>query len=455
LIHNIGQLIDHGYCAASANDRALVLPAIEAALAAADPGRAVLDLVRYENGILVAGSFVFDLAAFDRVYVIGAGKASGTMAAALESVLGARICCGAINVPKGLACNLKYIEVCHAGHPLPDMAGVEGTARICSIAGAAKEKDLIICLVSGGGSSLMPLPLSGISLADKQSVSQALLRSGAAIDEINTVRKHLSGIKGGRLAEMAFPATMLNLVLSDVVGDPLDIIASGPTVADSSCWHDVCRVLDRYELWQSLPASVRALIDKGIRQLQPETPKPGNRVFDRVHNLVVGNNRSAVSAAVSRLRASGIAALQLTSLLQGDVRAAAGFFAALIREIRISGNPLPAPAAIVLAARLLSGSRQWQGGRAQEMALALAELLPDLNGITFAAFGTDGIDGTTDAAGAIIDSATQQKITALRINAADFLERNDSGNFFALLQDQIRTGYTGTNVNDVFIALVR
>ena len=249
--------------------------------------------MKVENDQLQVEGYTFDLRKFKNVYVVGGGKAGGKMAQAIEEILGNHITAGVVNIPYGTGQKTKVIELNEARHPVPDEAGVKGTFRIMAIAEQAKEDDLVICLISGGGSSLMPLPSKGISLEDKQALTNALLKSGAEITEINAVRKHLSAFKGGWLAKKAYPATLLNLVLSDVMGDPLDSIASGPTVPDKSTFSDAKKILEKYDLWLKAPVSIRKILSEGERGLLQETPKPNDLVFEKVHNLVIGNNRTA------------------------------------------------------------------------------------------------------------------------------------------------------------------
>ena len=295
-IRNRAQLIENGETPRIRKSRALTLQCFELAVNAVEPNQLIKDKVKVENNQLQVEGFRFDLRKFKHVYVVGGGKAGGKMAQAIEEILGKHVTAGVVNVPYGTKQRTRVIELNEASHPIPDGAGVKGAFRIMALAEQAEEDDLVICLISGGGSSLMSLPREGISLKDKQSLTDMLLKSGAAIIEINAVRKHLSAIKGGWLAKKAYPATVLNLVLSDVMGDPLDSIASGPTISDTSTFSDPRKVLEKYELWLKAPVSIRTILSEGARGLLQETPKAGDVVFEKVHTVVIGNNRTACLA---------------------------------------------------------------------------------------------------------------------------------------------------------------
>jgi glycerate-2-kinase len=323
------------------------------------------------------------------------------------------------------------------------------------IAEDAEKNDLIICLFSGGGSSLMPLPRGDVSLEDKKEITKALLKSGATINEINTVRKHISDFKGGWLAKKAYPATILNLILSDVVGDPLDFIASGPTVPDSTSFDDAVKVLQKYNLWEKAPDSVRKVLSTGKKGLIPETPKAGDRVFKKVTNVVVGNNRSSSQAACENLRSSGLNTLLLTATLEGEARQVGIILASTAREVLASGNPVKKPAGIIAGGEttvIVTG--KGKGGRNQEIPLAAASRLADSNGVAIASLSTDGIDGPTDAAGAVADGKTLERAMKAGMHPDNYLADNDSYHFFSKLGDLIFTGSTGTNVNDISVIVV-
>lgn len=319
-IINREKLIENGETSNIRKGRDLALQCLEQAVNAIEPKRLIKAKIKVENDQLQVEGYTFDLRKFKNIYVIGGGKAGGKMAQAIEEILGNHITAGAVNIPYGAGQKTKVIELNEARHPVPDESGVIGTLRIMAIVEQAKEDDLVICLISGGGSSLMPLPIKGISLEDKQTLTNALLKSGAEITEINSVRKHLSAFKGGWLAKKTYPATLLNLVLSDVMGDPLDSIASGPTVPDKSTFSDAKKILEKYDLWLKVPGSIRNILSEGERGLVQETPKPNDLVFEKVHNLVIGNNRTASLAAVDFLASKGLNTLLLADLLKGEAK---------------------------------------------------------------------------------------------------------------------------------------
>jgi len=455
VIKNVEQLIQNGQTQADKKARRQALKGLEAAVKAVDPKHLIKSKMLLKGSILHVNGYTFDLKKFKNIYVVGGGKASGSMAEALEAVLGEKITGGLVNVPRGSKNKTAIIRLHEASHPIPDNSGVEGTRRMLEIAEKAEENDLIICLISGGGSSLMPLPKDGVTMEDKRKITEALLKCGATINEINTVRKHISDFKGGWLAKKAYPATVLNLILSDVLGDPLDFIASGPTVPDSTTFGDAIKVLKKYGLWDKAPESIKKVLLNGDKGLIPETPKVGDEAFKKVLNVVIGNNRDASTAACETLKSEGLNALLLTSLLEGEARHVGTVLASLALEIAVSGNPVPKPAAIIAGGEttvtVIGGGR---GGRNQEIALSAALKIRGLNGVAIASLSTDGVDGPTDAAGAIADGKTIARAEALGLRAEEFLADNNSYNFFSKLSDLIFTGPTGTNVNDVSVVIV-
>ncbi|MBW2674244.1 MAG: glycerate-2-kinase family protein, partial [Deltaproteobacteria bacterium] len=313
------------------NPRSDIRAIFDAGLKAADPGEAVRRAVSLEGERLVAGDREYNLGAFDRVMVVGAGKAAASMAAALEGVLSPRITEGSITTKYGHGCALKVVSITEAGHPIPDEAGAGGSRRILDLLEGAGDRDLVLCVISGGGSALLPLPASGISLDDKQKTTQALLDCGADIHQINTIRKHISGIKGGRLAMAAFPATLVTLVLSDVIGDDLDVIASGPTVPDRSTFADCMEIVNLYNLEGTLPPPVIAHLKGGIEGEHPETPKPGDPAFDKTSVSIIGSCALSLTAAKEKAAALGYDATILSSSVAGETRDAAQSHAAIVR----------------------------------------------------------------------------------------------------------------------------
>ena len=425
----------------------------QAGLRAADPFSAILRHVKFAGQQLQAGEKRYDLTRVSAIYAIGAGKASARMAQAMEQILGGRLS-GVVNVKYGHAVPLKAVKVNEAGHPLPDEAGVRGTREILRLLEHCDERSLVLFLISGGGSALLPCPAEGLTLDDKQRTTQALLDCGATIQEINAVRKHISRVKGGRLAKAAYPATVVSLILSDVVGDSLDSIASGPTVPDSSKFADCLRVIDRYRLHEMLPPAVRSYLQRGAEGELEETPKPNDPIFHRVQNLIVGSNRLALSAAKEKAEELGYRALILSSLIQGDTREAAGVHAAIAKEIVETGNPVPRPACIISGGETTVTIRGGGlGGRNQEFALAAALGIAGSEGIVVLSGGTDGTDGPTDAAGAMADGTTVQRAKDKGLDPQRHLETNDSYHFFRSLDDLLVTGPTFTNVMDLRLVL--
>lgn len=426
-----------------------------AGLQAADPRRCVQRALSLTDGDLCIGGSRYPLSQISGLFVVGAGKATPAMAAAVEELLGDRIVDGAINTKYGHALPLSRIQTTECGHPIPDQAGVEGTEKILSLLRQVDEQALVLCLFSGGGSALLPAPAEGLTLADKQETTRLLLACGASIGQLNAVRKHLSRIKGGLLARQAYPARIVSLLLSDVIGDPLDTIASGPTYPDATTFVDCSSLIDRYGLRRVLPAPVRRRLEAGVRGEVPETPKPGDPCFVRTSNYVIGNNRLSIAAAREQAVALGYRTLVLSSRIQGEAREVAVVYAALAQEICLSGQPIPAPACLIGGGETTVTLRgQGKGGRNQELALAAALHLDGWDRITLLSGGTDGTDGPTDAAGAIVDGRTLQRARQLGLSAADHLAQNNAYPFFAALGDLIVTGATGTNVMDLQLVLV-
>ncbi len=454
-IRNKEKLINKAEKSLTRKARAIALETIEHALNSVDAAALLKAQVTCKNGNLHAGSYSFDLSSYRNIYVVGGGKAAGSMAQALEELVGNRITEGIVNVPHLDKHEATVIKLHGASHPIPDEAGVSGTRDMLEIAGKAGENDLIIMLISGGGSSLMPLPRNGVALRDKQELTGILLKNGAKITEVNTVRRHLSGFKGGWFAREAYPATILNLIISDVVGDSLENIASGPTVPDSTTFVDAREVLQRYGLWETSPESIRKLISDGERGLVEENPKANDVIFEKVYSVVLGNCRSAALAALQHLRSVGLNSLLITSALEAEAKTVGNVFSSIAAEIAASGNPVTKPAAIVVGGETVVTVRgKGLGGRNQELALSAAMGLQGIEGTVVACVSTDGVDGPTDAAGAIVDETTVNRAEDLGLELERILANNDSYSFFAKLEDLIFTGQTGTNVNDICLMIV-
>ncbi len=427
-----------------------------AGVEAADPRRILSSSVSLRRNILKVGNRQYPLSQYRRIFVGGAGKASAAMAANLEKILGARITAGRINVKYGHGATLRHIAIQEAGHPLPDENGFQGAREIVKMLSELTEQDLVIFLISGGGSALMPYPIPGISLEEKQQVTNLLLRSGATIQEINTIRKHLSFLKGGGLAKRVFPATLITLILSDVIGDPLDAIASGPTVPDSTTFQDCAELLDRYALWDKIPPAIAQHFQEGREGRREETLKKGDRSFQNVFNRVVGNNFLSIKAAKREAKRRGYRPLILSSLIEGETREVAKVHTAIAKEVLLSGNPIPPPACILSGGETtvtLAGNGK--GGRNQEFVLAAAMDIAGAKDMGSLSAGTDGTDGPTDAAGAIADGRTIDRALKQGMKPRAFLQDNNSYPFFAALKDLVMTGPTGTNVMDLRIILVQ
>ena len=452
-IINREKLIENGETSDIRRGRDLALQCLEHAVNAAEPKQLIRAKMRIKNDHLLIEDCTFDLGKFKHVYVVGGGKAGGKMAQAIEDIMCKYVTAGVINIPYGTRQKTDVIELNEASHPVPDEAGVTGTLRIMALAEQAKEDDLIICLISGGGSSLMPFPREGISLKDKQALTNALLKSGAAINEINTVRKHLSAFKGGWLAKKAYPATLLNLVLSDVMGDPLDSIASGPTVPDATTFSDARKILEKYDLWLSVPFSIRKILSEGAKGLLQETPKPNDFVFEKVHNFVIGNNRTASQAAIDFLGSKGLNTLLLADMLAGEAREVGKALPKLASEVIVCIDTSRSLGVVAGGETTVTVRGKGVGGRNQELALSAALNLPESGKCVIASFSTDGIDGPTDAAGAIIDGSTLKRARQLGLDPEKYLANNDSYSFFTKLGDLICTEATGTNVNDISVII--
>lgn len=425
-----------------------------AALEAVDPAAAIKRHVRRERDQLRVGDRSYDLARLRRIFVLGAGKAGAPMAAAVEEILGERITAGVVTVKAGHGGPTRIVRIQEASHPVPDAAGLAGAQAILDLAKGAGADDLVIALISGGGSALLPLPVRGITLEEKQQVTKQLLACGATIQEINAVRKHISAVKGGQLARAAAPAQVLTLVLSDIVGDPLDAIASGPTAPDGTTFREALAILDRCGIRGAVPPAVGEYLEAGAAGRVPETPKPGDPLFQQVHHRIVANNAQALEAAAAAAAARGYRPLILASGIQGEAREVAKVLAALLLEVRATGRPIEPPCCLVAGGETtVTLHGKGRGGRNQEMALAAAFPLEGAAGILFFSAGTDGTDGPTDAAGAVSDGQTVPRGRAAGLDPARHLAENDAYSFFRALGDLVVTGPTRTNVMDIHLLL--
>ena len=432
-----------------------------ASLKPVNPYEAVRRFVRIENNRLIVGSAdslvaELELKNYDRILLVGGGKATAPMARAMEDILGDKIDSGIIIVKYGFTETLSYTKIIEADHPLPDLNGVEGTRRILDLLNEAEEKDLIFSLISGGGSALLPQPAGNITLEEKQSITRKLLECGASIDEINSIRKHISSSKGGQMARAAYPATTVNLMLSDVVGDRMDVIASGPFVPDKSSFEDTWQIIEKYKL-KEIPLSVENHLKAGREGNIPETPKEGDPIFDKVHNIIIGSNILAIEAAAREAEKIGYRTIILSSMIEGETKDIARVHTAIAKEILKTGRPVDPPCCIISGGETtvtIKGSGK--GGRNQEFCLAAAIDIKDLpNRIVILSGGTDGNDGPTDAAGGIVDPLTIIRGNAAGMDASQYLGNNDSYNYLKKTGDLLVTGPTNTNVMDVRMVLVR
>lgn len=433
------------------------------ALDAVDPEEAIHHWIRRQGRELLVGERSYDLSGFGKIVVAGMGKAAVPMARALEQLLGDRLAGGIVIVKYGHGGALDKCQVLEAGHPEPDEAGHQAALRLmASLKSHLHQDDLLVAIFSGGGSALAPAPVEGISLADKKAATSTLLRCGATIHEINAVRKHISRLKGGRLLDFCGGATVVSLLLSDVVGDDLTSIASGPTVPDPTTFRDCLDILQRYGVARQIPNSVLEYLTRGAEgkteKVPPETPKAGDPRFEKVQNLIIANNFQALSAAAKEAAAHGFSPLILSSSMQGNTGDVAQIHVAMAREILATGNPIRPPCCLISGGETtVQVKGQGKGGRNQEFALHCALELErgSVDRVLVASLGTDGTDGPTDAAGAWAFSGTARLGREQGLSLQDYLNRNDSYHYFQALGDLIITGPTRTNVMDIRLVLVK
>jgi glycerate 2-kinase len=429
----------------------------QAALLAVDPYRLVHTRIqRRVEQLLVPDDLILDLKLFEHVFIIGAGKGCAPMTRALEEILGDFLSGGQIIVKYGHTDRLEKIVQHQAGHPLPDANSLKATRQLLDYTTRFSPRDLVFVLIGGGGSALLESLPDGISLDDLIELNRILLQCAAAILEINCIRKHVSMVKGGQLARYISPARCIALILSDVVGDDLSVIASGPTVPDPSSYTAALHILQKHNILNEIPVSIRSHLERGVAAQIAETPKPGDKIFQSVHNILIGNNKLALTAAAQKARELGFNTSILSAEIQEPVEAAAERIARMITEMHVKVSPVPGPACVLLGGEtLVSIKGKGQGGRNQHLALLVADLLQEnKKPYLFLSCGTDGTDGPTDAAGALVTSQTLIQAGKLGLNAQKFLENFDAYNFFKPLELLIRTGPTRTNVMDVMIVMV-
>jgi glycerate 2-kinase len=399
--------------------------------------------------------YEFKLRDIERIFVVGFGKASASMARAIEDLLGQRIHRGIVITKRGYVEKLSRMDLIEASHPIPDKDGVRGTELIIDLLKDTHEQDLVICLISGGGSSLLVAPCQGITLEEKQKLTDLLLKSGATIQEINAVRKHISQVKGGRLAQIAYPARILALILSDVVGDKLDSIASGPTAPDTTTFSDCIYVLKKYGLFDKIPDSIKTYLNENVEKMENETPKPGDPVFENVQNVIIGSNYLALKSAEKKANKLGFNTYLLSDSIIGDTTNAAKKHSQMAKRIKETGEPVSPPACAISGGETtVKVKGKGLGGRNQEFALVCAMEIEGMEDMVVLSLNTDGTDGPTDAAGAFCDGTTIEKAKKLNLDPKKYLQNNDSYHFFEKVGGLIKTGPTNTNVMDIHLILV-
>lgn len=455
IVNNKDIIINNARTPELGKARRILMEIVDSAISAGNPATSIRKWVKLNAERLEIADCNIDLNQVGKIVVIGGGKAGVAMAITIEQILDGRLSEGIINIPEGMltesyAGKIKFVE---ASHPIPNDAAMEGARGMLSLVQKLGEQDLVIFVVSGGGSAIIPLPAEGISLAQLQEVTRLLLKSGANIQELNTVRKHLSAVKGGQLARAAHPARTVTLLISDVVGDGLDTISSGPTYWDSTTFSEALAVFEKYELIDKVPAVILCRLKDGIKWLIPETPTRGDECFKNAHFQIIGSNMDAIEAARKTGIAYGLNVKVLTTKLQGEAREVGQNLSYIAEEVLKEGKQRP-------CLFLLGGETtvhvtgKGVGGRNQELVLSAVSSLAGLKDVAMVSFSTDGIDGPTKASGAIVDGFTLQRAKDLGINHLTYLEDNDSCHFFEKLEDLVLTGPTGTNIVDCTALLV-
>jgi len=449
-IKNLETLLAHG----SEKLRRIALDIVEHGLAKADPYKAVKDLVCIKGDILHVGELRFDLKKHGRIFLLGTGKATYPIAKALEDILGERIEDGVVICKYDQEGTLSHSRLYLASHPIPDEAGFEGAKEALALAAKTAPGDIVFAGITGGSSALMPYPVEGVTLDEKKLVSNLLLTCSANIIEINAVRKHLSLIKGGRLAQAIHPeAHLINLTVSDVIGDPLDYITC-PTVPDTASFEDARRTLTKYELWDKVPASVSRYLKEGGED--QETPK--DLSDHKIDNFIVVAGTAACEGAAERARELNFETMILSTMLEGESRELGGTFAAIAKEILLNKRPLKPPCVVIgggeTTVKIVSASEAVEGGPNQEFSLAAALWIDEIGDVVIVGQDSDGTDGPTDVAGGIVDSSTAGRAREMGVDIYDALRKHDTTHALKKLEDAIMTGATGTNVNDLKVMLV-
>jgi glycerate 2-kinase len=455
-MRNAGQLDENRFLPflESISSPGKVARIIASSLEAVDPFTAVKRVVKREDGLIQVGDRSYDLQAYERIYIIGVGKGAYAMAEALFDLFGDQVKGGVVilkHMPEELNVDItEHVQFITGAHPVPDESSVKASQKLADFVRNLDDRDLVFCVITGGGSSLMTLPAENISLAHIQQTTRTLLECGAEIDEMNAIRKHLEKLKGGGLARMVYPATMITLILSDVIGNPLDVIASGPTVADETTFQDAQAIVHKYQIEEKVPPAVLGHLEEGAAGNVPETVKRGDASLERVHNLVIGDNFMAAQAAYKAALQHGFNSVILTTHLHGEAREAGKFLASVVQQIDKFAFPLQRPLCIIVGGETTVTLRgDGMGGRNQEVALAAVSDLNGLRDVAMVTLATDGEDGPTDAAGAIVSGNTYTWGLSLGIMPQKYLRSNDSYHYFEALDALIKIGPTGTNVNDL------
>jgi len=446
------EVIRNGISPKNRKARKISLIALNAALCAVDPSSCLQSALRISNGQMHVQDFTLTLSRFKRIVVVAVGKASSSMMTTTLNALRSWNVHGILVVPIGQKIP-KFddrVEIFFAGHPLPDEEGEKAAERVISIAQNMKLYELLICLISGGASAMLPAPPPSIPLKDKTAVTSRLIRSKATIHEINMVRRHLSRIKGGRLAELCQASPIISFIMSDVTGNPLHDIASGPTAPDPTTYHDAVQVLKNHGLWQDAPLTVKSHLTRGLERKLPDTPKQDNPIFRRVHNFIIADSHIACLGAKHAIEKLGIHANIVSSTIDMDAKCMSQLLASIAND---KVGLRERSAAIFGGETTVEVHGNGLGGRNQETVLYAAARISGLDGIAVAAMGTDGIDGHSTAAGAIVDGRTNERANIRRLNMRKFLDQNDSFTFFRKLNDNLMTGRTGTNVGDMYLVV--
>jgi len=428
------------------------------AIAAVDPYNLILEHLKIQDQHMwIRGKKLYNLDKIENIYVIGMGKGTAPMAAAIEACLRDNIKKGAVIVKYGHTENLNIIDQYEAGHPVPDQNTLKFTEPLLEIAKEASENDLVIVLITGGGSALLESLPHPIGLEDLADTSRLLLGCGAAIQEINTIRKHISNVKGGRLAQHIWPAKALSLILSDVIGDPLESIASGPTSPDTTTFTHAMDIVQKYNLENTLPKTVFNHLNEGLNTKIEDTPKAGEALFKNITNVIIGNNQLALECVQGTAKENGFKPLIVTDQVQGEAREIAKMISGMIKSTDASGFPIEKPACLIFGGEpTVTIKGDGLGGRNQEIVLAMLDELKDFAGLFyFCSVGTDGTDGPTDAAGAWISNTTNEQVSIKKLKALDYLNNNDAYHFFEDIGQLIKTGPTRTNVMDLMFCLIK